>query len=992
MLTSQAAFEGERKHVTVLFADLKDSTELIAGRDAEEARAILDPVLTLMMEAVHEYDGLVYQVMGDGIMALFGAPIAHEDHPVRACYAALRMHELVSRRAREHPEWSGVPAAIRVGLNTGEVVVRSIGTDLEVDYTAVGQTTHLAARMEQLAPSGGTLITTTTAHRAAGYILTGSPRQVEVKGLAEPMEVMALLGRTDVTSRFRITAARGLARLVGREHELGQFERAFAQAASGQGQVLALVGDPGVGKSRLLHEFQQAAQDRGWQVLAAYAMPWRRSAPYLPLATLVRSELGVLPEDDGEHVAARLGGTLTGAEHRRLFPALLALLDLSAMDPTWNRLDPGQRQRLILEALRHLFINRARPSPLCLVVEDLHWADPETLAALDSLVEAVATARRLLLVSYRPEHHHEWGNKSYYHQVRVDPLSAEGAADLTSELIGSDPTLATLRTELVERTGGNPLFLEECIHALVEERHLRGGVGHRHLATGPAARLEFPASVQDVIAARVDRLSLEDKRILQTAAIIGKDVSARLLRSVLESPDDALRAALSRLQSREFLYEVSLVPEPRFTFRHGLLQEVVLGGVLRPRRQSVDARIVQILEQEPDGQRMAHLDQLVYHALRGELWAQAATHAREAGRRAFERSAHRVAMTHFESALGALARLRDSPENRGAAVDLHLEFRNVLAPLGEAQKLLTTLSQAERLASTLDDPRRQGLVAAFQVNYFTVRGDLSEAIAHGERALALARDTNDLHIGVLANTFLSLTRYGRGEYGQAVALAGRSMDILNTANMFERFGMAFLPAVYARTIMVWSLAELGNFAGAASVAKEGLDIAERSEHPHSLAFACVGMGGLHLRQGNLDGARAFLERARSVAREADLPAVLVEAAAALTSTYAQAGLGREAKDLVTEATELAIAHRLRIGHFLRTGSRAEAYLAGGNFAEALPLAELYLQMTMAIGARGLYAWGLLVVAEAAAALNDDTRAQAALAEASALADELSERQ
>jgi class 3 adenylate cyclase len=561
ILTSKSALEGERKQVTVLFADLKGSMELLADRDPEEGRKILDPVLELMMEAVHRYEGTVNQVMGDGIMALFGAPLAHEDHTARACYAALRMQESVRRYAEEVRPTVGVPIHIRVGVNSGEVVVRSIGNDLHMDYTAVGQTTHLAARMEQAAMPGSTLITADALRLAEGYIEVKPLGPIAVRGLTGPIEVYEVTGAGGVRTRLQAAAARGLTRFVGRDAELGQLQKAMERAGAGHGQVVALVGEPGVGKSRLVWEVTHSHRTREWFVLESGSVSYRKATSYLPVIDLLRAYFKIQARDDHRDIREKVTGKLLTLDDtlKPGLPTFLALLDVRVEDPQWQTLDPIQRRQRTLEAVKRLLLRESQVQPLLLVFEDLHWIDTETQILLDSLVESLPTARLLLLVSYRLEYQHGWGGKTYYSQVRLDALPPESAGELLEALLGDAPSLQPLTQLLIERTEGNPFFLEESVRTLVDTKILVGGRGAYRLATA-LATIQVPTTVQAVLAARIDRLPPEEKRLLQTAAVVGKDVPFALLQAIAELPEEALRHGLTHLQAAEFLYETSLFP------------------------------------------------------------------------------------------------------------------------------------------------------------------------------------------------------------------------------------------------------------------------------------------------------------------------------------------------------------------------------------------------------------------------------------------------
>ncbi len=516
ILTSRAALEGERKQVTVLFADVRGSMELLADRDPEEARQLLDPVLDRMMDAVHRYEGTVNQVMGDGIMALFGAPLAHEDHAVRACYAALAMQAAIGRDAAELRQAHGLEVQVRVGLHSGEVVVRAIGSDLRMDYSAVGQTTHLAARMEQLAPPGRIRLTADTLRLAEGFVQVTPLGAMPVKGLPGPVEVFELTGAGAGRTRLQAAAARGLTRFVGREPEMVALHQALEQAGAGHGQIVALIGEPGVGKSRLVWELTHSHRTHGWRVVETAAVSYGTATPWLPVVELLKGYCRVHDGEDGRLIREKVGGKLVALDPGLLadLPALLALLDIPVDDPEWQRLDPALRRRRTLDAVRRLLLRESMVQPLLMVLEDLHWIDGETQALLDRLVDDLPGVRLLLLVNYRPEYGHGWASKTCYTQLRLDALGPDSAEALLDGLLGEDPSLTAFRRALIARTEGNPLFLEECVRGLVEAGALAGERGAHRLAAAPEA-IPMPASVQAVLAARIDRLPAEDKRLLQ---------------------------------------------------------------------------------------------------------------------------------------------------------------------------------------------------------------------------------------------------------------------------------------------------------------------------------------------------------------------------------------------------------------------------------------------------------------------------------------------
>ena len=748
ILTSKTALEGERKQVTVLFADMKGSTELLADRDPEEARQILDPVLERMMEAVHRYEGTVNQVMGDGIMALFGAPLAHEDHAVRACYAALRMHEAIRRYTEDVRRTHGAEVQIRVGINSGDVVVRSVGSDLRMDYTAVGQTTHLAARMEQLAPAGTTRLTAETLRLAEEFVQVRPLGPIPVKGLAAPVEVFELTGAGTVRTRLQAARARGFSRFVGRDAEMDQIRQAAAQVRQGRGQLVAVVGEAGVGKSRLFYEFTHSHHvlGAGWRVLEASSVSYGKATAFLPLVELLRSYFRIDDHDDLRAVRAKVTGTLLTLDRalEDAVPAVLWILDVLERGDAFLGLEPAQRRRRAMESVKRALLRESQVQPLLLLFEDLHWIDSETQAVLDTLAESLGSAPVLLAVNYRPEYRHGWGSKTYYRQLRIDPLPAGSADALLRALLGAEPSTAPLAPLLIARTEGNPLFLEESVRTLVETGALVGDPGAYRLMR-PAATIQMPATVQAILAARIDRLRPELKRLLQAAAVVGKNVPVALLAVVAEMADDALHPALSELQTAELLYEARLFPDLEYTFKHALTHEVAYTGVLQERRRALHATILETLERLHADRLGEHAEVLAHHAARAGVADKAVRYLRQAGAKAASRSANREAVDLFEQALALLAELPETRETLSEALDVRIALGTpLIAVHGPPSPLVEASYRAAlELVERLDDATRRFLVLWGLWYVLFTRGDYTLAETAGERLLETARRDED---------------------------------------------------------------------------------------------------------------------------------------------------------------------------------------------------------------------------------------------------------
>ena len=967
ILTSRGALEGERKQITVLFADMKGSTELLADRDPEVARRILDPVLEHMMEAVHHYEGTVNQVMGDGIMALFGAPLAHEDHAVRACYAALRMQDAVKRYSEEVRRSHGIEVPIRVGLNSGEVVVRSIGSDLRMDYTAVGQTTHLAARMEQLATPGSIRLTADTLRLAEGYVAVTPLGPVPIRGLVEPVEAFELAGVGAARTRLEAAARRGLTRFVGRNAELELLRDALDQAGQGHGQVVAVVGEPGVGKSRLFWELLHSHRVHGWLIVQSASVSYGKATAYLPVIELLRSYFAIEGRDDPRRIREKVTGkVLTLAPELAPFvAAFLALLDVPVDEASWHALDPLQRRQQTVDAVKRLLLRESEAEPLVVVFEDLHWIDGETQSLLDSLVESLPTARLLLLVNYRPEYRHAWGRKTYYRQLRIDPLPGESADELLESLVGTDAALGPLKRLVIERTEANPLFLEESVRALVETGALAGERGAYRL-TRPVEQLKIPATVQAILASRIDRLAPEAKRLLQAAAVIGKDVPMPLLLAIADAPEHEVRAELARLQAGEFLYEIRLFPDLEYTFKHALTHEVAYGGLLHERQRALHARITEAIERLSNERVAEQAERLAHHALRGELWEKAVAYLHQAGLRAMARAANREAIVHLEQALGALQRLPGIRETTELTIDIHIDLRNALNPLGDLARMGEHLHKAEGLARTLGDQHRLGRIATFMVIQCLATGDYGEAVRFGHEALSIGRTLGERSIEVVATSFLGMTHAARGEFSDAAALLERNVSLEGELRS-ERFGAPAIQSALAGAHLADVLSQLGRFDEAIAHAEASVRIAEAADTPFTLYLGLVDLGRAHLRRGDLARATRVLQRGLDLCRTWQIVVATPVIAATLGAAYALAGRADEALPLVASAVEEFRSRPIHLRPALTLLCAGTTCLSAGRIDEAASYAREALALTRGLRARASEAHALCLAGDVASA-------------------------
>jgi tetratricopeptide (TPR) repeat protein len=741
--------------------------------------------------------------------------------------------------------------------------------------------------------------------------------------------------------------------------------------------VVAALGEAGVGKSRLVYECLHSHRTQGWLVLESASVSYGKATPYGPVLDLLKRYAHVEDRDDTRTIRAKVTGQVLTLDDalQDTVPALLWLLDALSEDHPFLTLEPPQRRRRTLDALKRLMIRESQVQSLLLVFEDLHWIDTETQAVLDLLVESLPTARVLLLVNYRPEYQHGWGRKTYYTQLRLDPLPPAGAEALLQTLLGDDPSLASLKPRLVAQIQGNPFFLEESVRTLIETGVFAGERGAYRLAE-PLDRLQVPATVQAVLAARLDRLPPEAKALLQTAAVIGHEVPLALLQAVAEVPETPLHRGLIHLPAAEFLYETRLFPEREYTFKHALTHEVAYETLLQERRRALHARIVEALEAAA-GDRVAEpVERLAHHALRGEVWDKGLLYGRQAGEKVLARSAHREAVGYFEQALSALRHLPEQHDTRQQAIDLRLALGRALRPWSDWGRILAYLHEAEALAAALDDPHRLGQVALHLSRHFYFRGEYDESRAAARHALALATADGDGVLAAQANQRLGMPDGTQGDYRGATGYLKQSVAFFEGARARERFGQTFLPAVLCRAHLAWWDAELGLFVEGRAFGDEGLRVAEAVAHPGSLMMASWGLGLLALRQGDLQRALPLLERAMGICQDADLPAYSPRVAAALGAAYTLSGRIADAVPVLTQATEQTVATESVVFQALCGLPLGKAYLLANRLEEAHALAEHTLALARDRRERGNEAYTLQLLGEIAAWREPPERDQA----------------
>jgi tetratricopeptide (TPR) repeat protein len=754
--------------------------------------------------------------------------------------------------------------------------------------------------------------------------------------------------------------------------------------------MVALVGEAGVGKSRLVYEFTHSHRVQDWLILEASSVSYGKATSYLPVIDLLKGYCKIGDRDDHREMRAKVLGRVLGLDRalEPLLPPLLALLDTPVEDLIWGTLDPPERRRRTLDAVKRLLLRESQVQPLLVVFEDLHWIDAETQALLDSLVESLGSARLLLLVNYRPEYAHRWGSKTAYSQLRLDSLPAESAAELLAALLGPDPGLAPLAQRLVKR--GNPFFLEETVRTLVETGALAGERGAYRL-TRPVEALQVPATVQTILAVRIDRLPAEEKQLLQGASVIGKDVPYALLAAITEQPEEALRRGLAHLQEAELLYETQLFPDLEYTFKHALTHEVAYESLLRDRRQALHRRIVSAIEELSADRLTEQVERVAQHAARGELWDKAVSYLRQAATKALSRSLTRLAAAYLEDALAALRHLPENRETQEEAIDIRLDLRAPLFRLGELARLARYAREALTFAEALGDQRRVGRAASALGHYFCIGGDADGALSANQRAVAIAETLADRRLLVPASYYLGMCLHSRGDYKRSIAACARSLLALEGDQPEERTANPI--SVFARVWSAWGHAELGAFPDGMALAAEAVQIAKATAQPFDLLHAYVAVGLTHVRRGDAHHAIPLLEQGLDLCERAEVPIVFGLLALPLGAAYLLAGRTADAMSVLELANEQTRAFGVGVYQSLRLGSLAEAHLLADRRETARAIASEAIQLARIHQERGQEAWALRLLAEIAShpGVLDRETAEDHYHQAHALAEELGMR-
>jgi class 3 adenylate cyclase/tetratricopeptide (TPR) repeat protein len=956
ILTSRSAIDGERKLVTVLFADVVGFTGLAERLDPEEVHSLMIRAFEVMLDEVHRYEGTVNQFLGDGIMALFGAPIGHEDHAERAVYAAMGIRKALE--VLPGAGLSGTRLTVRQGLNTGTVVVGSIGTDLRMDYTAVGDTTNVAARLQQVAEPGRILISEATYRVVSGYVHTRPLGRLALKGKSEPIGGWEIISKRAPRTRLEVRAEGGLTPFVGRGREMRTLFERFEEAKAGNGQVVLVTGEPGIGKSRLLTEFRRRLTD-DFTWLEGHCISFVRSSPFSPMIDLLKRNFHIEEEDAEAAVDAKIqrGVVLLGEDLRPTLPYFRSLLSVDPCDETVRAMDPRQRRAGIFGAVRTLMERASEVRPQILVLEDLQWMDKATEEYVVFAADSVATHRVLCILSYRTGYSPPLGERSYCTCVALDALSADHSAQMASALLGEPNLPSNLKGAVMEKTEGNPFFVEEVVRSL-REQGVIAEVGGRYEISRRLDEMTVPATIQDVIAARIDRLDENAKCTLQTGAVIGREFKLALLEETIEARGE-FQLQVDQLKRLEFIHETGSFPEISYRFCHSLAQEVAYESLLMQTRQELHGIVARLLERSARDRVAEQYSLLAHHYTRARDGKKAVEYLVKAGDRAVSLYANADAVTYYTDALAQLERQGPSVEHAERRIDIVMRLCGVSGSLVDFERDLRNLAQALQLAREINDCRRESQVLYWTGRTHYLTGHPASGIEQVEKALALADELGEDSLAAMPLNLLGRLYFLQSEFRKNIQALERSARLLERDRNHIELATAW-------SGLGWSLAMIGEFDRALREADRGIALAQEIMHLPTEAACRMYRACAWSLRGEWRHAVDDIRQARAIGdRTGDAFRVYLTTAF-LGGFLVMSGEVEEGVSLLEETLQAAERLRTTQGLAMFRVFLAEGNLARGRRAEADHQCREAITLAQKQGDRWCEAWARRVLGQALA--------------------------
>jgi class 3 adenylate cyclase/energy-coupling factor transporter ATP-binding protein EcfA2 len=855
ILTTRTSIEGERKFVTVLFADVANYTPMSEKLDPEEVHEIMDGCFRILMDEIHKYEGTINQFTGDGVMALFGAPVAHEDHAQRACYAALSIQNALADYGEKLKKERGIDFKMRIGLNSGPVVVGSIGDDLRMDYTAIGDTINLASRMETTAKPGTILSSGNTYKMVRDYFKFESLGKIQVKGKEGLQEAYELLATSEVKTRIEAAAVAGLTKFVGRRKEMEALQEALQKTRSGSGQVVGIVGEAGVGKSRLILEMRRLFPKEEYGYLEGRCLHYGGSMAYLPLLDILRSYFEIKEGEQEFPIKKKMKEKIFQVDEKlkTILPPFHELLSLKGEEEAYLKLEPKQKREKIFEAMRDLFIRESQNKPLVLVFEDLHWIDKTSEEFLDYFIGWLTNTPILLILLYRPEYTHRWGSKSYYNNVRVDQLSIPTSAELVQSILREGEVVPELSNLILGKAAGNPLFMEELTHSLLENGSIRKK-DHQYFLSRRPSDIQVPDTIQGIIAARIDRLDESLKRIMHVASVIGREFAFRILQAIMEMKEE-LKSHLLNLQGLEFIYEKRLFPELEYIFKHALTQEVAYNSLLLKRRKEIHEKIGGAIEEIYPDRLEEFYEMLGYHYSKSNNLDKACQYLKLSGNKAVRSYSNLEAFHFYKDAINMLKQKPETEQNKKERLEVILLMAIPMRLSAYPEDSLKFLEEGERLCKELEDKKSLVAIFSFIGLFHALTGDAALGRKYQEASFEAVEKIEDIETMAPVGWGLCFSYSWEGEFRKIVNIAPRVIDSLEkTQREHEFFGVPGNAYAMLQVYYGCSLGILGKFTKGEQLCEKALSFAHKINHSLSIGVVEMFYGLLFGTKGNGENA------------------------------------------------------------------------------------------------------------------------------------------
>ncbi|RLB06341.1 MAG: guanylate cyclase [Deltaproteobacteria bacterium] len=884
ILVNRSAIEGERKLVTVLFADVANYTSFSEKLDPEEVHQVMDSCFRLLLEEVHRFEGTINQFTGDGIMALFGAPLAHEDHAQKACFAALSIQRALKNFSKQIKKQYGLDFRMRIGLNSGLVIVGTIGDDLRMDYTALGDTTNLAARVEEAAKPGQILVTENTYRIASDYFEFESIGLINFKGKTEPTEVYRLLSPGKALTRLDVSLAKGLSQFTGREAELQTLGNLFKKACNSRGQIAAIVGNVGVGKSRLVFEFRQSLPRGDYLYLEGRCLPYGSSMAYLPILDILRTLFKIKDGENRNVIYLKIKDYVSNLDFNaeKILPAIYEMFSLGIDSSDFKQIKPRDRRKRIFEAVKDLLGAVSKKITLVIVVEDLHWIDKTSEELLKYLMDWIPKNRIFLLLLHRPGYMLKSRDKAFVTRIKVDDLSSVSSLKLIESILGDGEIDPELVGFILSKTGGNPLFIEEFTHTLLENGSIVKQA-NRFLLEKNKSLFNIPDTIQGIIASRIDRLEDNLKRTIQMASVIGRDFVFRVLEKITGMRDE-LKSYLLYLQKSEFIYEKRLFPELEYIFKHALIQEVAYESLLVKKRKEIHEKIGQAIE-EIYGDRLEEFyEMLAHHYSESGNKTKAIKYLKLAGNKALRSHSLWEAFKFYRKAITFLD--SNLPQSKKELVSITLQAASPMISLGFPEDSIELLRKAEKISKELGEEKSLSILYSMIGLYYSVKGDPYLGMQYTETSFEKAFALRNPDISAPTGFDLCSNYVRTGDFKKVVDIAPKMIlmleDTKKTEETFDR-GYNIYSTFFA--FYGYSLAFLGRFEEGKKQFEKGLRFAASMNNIYSLGLVECLYGYLYVIEGDGKYAIEHFEKSIKYLDEAEIIILLGLAWAGLGMGY-----------------------------------------------------------------------------------------------------------